>query len=176
LEDTGEPRVQQQVELPTVPVTIEQHDFQPQRCAHCEKVFSPQVPEDMRKAGLFGPRLTALVGFLKGPCHMSFSAIRKYFRDVIGVRVSRGMLSKLVRKVSDSLLEPYEALLAMLPDENRLNVDETGHKENGKGELEFGRETCLAEEGFDQSASSPVLDRSKASSSRHHAMPSVRAS
>jgi transposase len=132
LEDTGEPRVQQQVELPTVPVTIEQHDFQPQRCAHCEKVFSPQVPEDMRKAGLFGPRLTALVGFLKGPCHMSFSAIRKYFRDVIGVRVSRGMLSKLVQKVSDSLLEPYEALLAMLPDEDRLNVDETGHKENGK--------------------------------------------
>jgi hypothetical protein len=34
--------VQQQVELSTVPVNIEQHDFQPQRCAHCEKVFSPQ--------------------------------------------------------------------------------------------------------------------------------------
>ena len=29
---------------------------------------------------------------------MSFSAIRKYFRDVIGVRISKGMLQKLVRK------------------------------------------------------------------------------
>lgn len=44
----------------------------------------------------------------------------------------RGMLRKLVAKVADSLLEPYEQLLAMLPDEERLNVDETGHKENGK--------------------------------------------
>jgi transposase len=51
---------------------------------------------------------------------------------VIGVRISRGMLRKLVGKVSASLLEPYEALLAMLPREDRLNVDETGHKENGK--------------------------------------------
>lgn len=41
------------------------------------------------------------------------------------------MLRKLVGKVSESLLEPYEALLAMLPREDRLNVDETGHKENG---------------------------------------------
>jgi hypothetical protein len=41
------------------------------------------------------------------------------------------MLVKLVRKVSASLEDPYEALCAMLPDEDRLNVDETGHKENG---------------------------------------------
>jgi transposase len=63
---------------------------------------------------------------------MSYSTIRKYFRDVIGVPISRGMLRKLVGKVSASLEDPYEALCAMLPDEDRLNVDETGHKENGK--------------------------------------------
>jgi transposase len=83
-------------------------------------------------SGLAGPRLTTLVGFLKGACHMSFSAIRKFFRDVVGVRISRGMLAKLVHKVSDSLLDPYEQLLRLLPYEERLNVDETGHKENGK--------------------------------------------
>ncbi len=43
---------------------------------------------------------------------MSFSAIRKYFRDLIGVRISRGMLGKLVAKVSISLADPYDALLA----------------------------------------------------------------
>lgn len=126
------PRILQQVELLPVPVCIEQHESQPQWCAHCQKVFYPQFPDELRKAGLVGPRLTALVGFLKGACHMSFSSIRKYFRDVIGVKISRGMLRKLVGKVSDSLLEPYEALLAMLPAEDRLNVDETGHKENGR--------------------------------------------
>jgi transposase len=126
------PRVLQQIELLEISARFEQHDSQPQRCEGCQKTFYPQFPEELRKAGLVGPRLTALVGYLKGPCHMSFSAIRKYFRDVIGVQISRGMLRKLVGKVSDSLADPYEALLAMLPQEDRLNVDETGHKENGR--------------------------------------------
>ena len=133
LVDTDEPaRTMQQVELPPVSMVVEQHESRPQRCAHCDKVFYPEFPEELRRAGLVGPRLTALVGFLKGACHMSFGTIRKYFRDVIGVSISRGMLRKLVGKVADSLLEPYEALLAMLPSEDRLNVDETGHKENGQ--------------------------------------------
>ena len=122
----------QRVELLELPVVVEQHDRQAQHCTHCQKTFLPELPEELRKAGLIGPRLTALVGFLKGACHMSYGTIRRYFRDVIGVKISRGMLGKLVQKVSDALAEPYEALLAMLQQESRLNVDETGHKENGQ--------------------------------------------
>jgi len=129
-EKTG--RTIQQVELPELPIETEQHTAQGQWCPKCEKAFIPTLPDELRKAGLVGPRLTALVGFLKGVCHMSFSTIRKYFRDVLGVRISRGMLRKLVGKVTASLADPYEALCAMLALEDRLNVDETGHKENGR--------------------------------------------
>jgi transposase len=128
-----EPRSIQQVELAALPpLHITQHDAHAQQCTTCDKIFVPQFPDELRKAGLVGPRLTALVGFFKGACHMSFSCIRKYLRDVVGVTISRGMLRKLVGKVTASLEDPYEALLAMLPTEDRLNVDETGHKENGK--------------------------------------------
>jgi len=126
------PQVIQQIELQELPLRVEQHERSVQHCAGCDRTFVPAWPEELRRAGLIGPRLTALVGFFKGACHMSFSTIRKYFRDVIGVRLSRGMLAKLIGKVSDALQDPYEALLAMLPRENRLNVDETGHKENGR--------------------------------------------
>jgi transposase len=68
LEEVGESRVHQQIELSEISTTVEQHDFVRQHCAHCDKVFSPQIPEDLCKAGLFGPRLTALVEFLKGAC------------------------------------------------------------------------------------------------------------
>jgi transposase len=125
-------RTIQQVELLQVPVQIEQHTAQGQWCPKCQKTFVTTLPDELRKAGLVGPRLTALVGFLKGACHMSYSTLRKYFRDVLGVTISRGMLRKLVGKVTDSLADPYEALCAMLPTEDRLNVDETGHKENGQ--------------------------------------------
>ncbi|HID77948.1 MAG TPA: hypothetical protein EYP56_18375 [Planctomycetaceae bacterium] len=77
-------------------------------------------------------RLRLLLGFLEGVCHMSPPAIRKYVRDVIGVRIRRGTPRKLVPKVSDALEEPCEALLSLMALEERLQLDETGHKENGR--------------------------------------------
>jgi transposase len=127
-----DPKRFQQMELETQPVCIDEHRRIGQWCANCQKLHYPTLPEELLKAGLVGPRLTALVGWLHGVCHMSVSSIRKYFRDVIKIPVSRGMLSKLIRKVSQSLRDPYEELLQLLADEDRLNVDETGHKENGR--------------------------------------------
>jgi transposase len=131
LEVIQEPaRILQQVELQRLPIQVEEHQRQGQCCTQCGKTHLVPWPEDLRRAGLVGPRLTALIAYLKSACHMSFSSIRKFLRDVVGVTISRGQLRKLVAKVSDSLLDPYEQLLALLPDEDHLNVDETGHKEN----------------------------------------------
>ena len=49
-----------------------------------------------------------------------------------GVKISRGHLRKVCAKVGDSLGTAYEQLLHLLPDEDRVNVDETGHKDSGK--------------------------------------------
>jgi hypothetical protein len=51
---------------------------------------------------------------------------------VVQVTLSRGCLRKLCAKVSDSLEECYEQLRKLLPDQPTLNVDETGHKDNGQ--------------------------------------------
>ena len=63
--------------------------------------------------------------------HASFSTIRKFIRDVLGENVSRGYLRKIIGKVTESLEKPYEELLNSLPLEKKINIDETGHKENG---------------------------------------------
>jgi len=133
LVDTDAPvKVLQQVELETLPLVISEHQRATQRCTQCQKEHCVPWPEDLRRAGLVGPRLTALIGYLKSACHMSYSAIRKFMRDVVGVKISNGQLRKLVAKVTDSLAEPYAELLALLASQERLNVDETGHKDNGK--------------------------------------------
>ena len=128
----GEPRVIQQVAIIERPTFVEEHRSVAYWCPCCGKQHYAPFPEGLVKAGLVGPRLTALVAYLKGPCHASFSTIRKFFRDVVGFRISRGQLSKLVQKVSVSLADPYEQLLALLPQEAILNVDETGHKDQGR--------------------------------------------
>jgi hypothetical protein len=94
-------------------------------------VHYAEFPEDVIQEGLFRARLTALVAYMKNVCHASFSTVRKFLRDVLGVKVSRGYLAKLIQTVSAALDRPYTELLERLPLEAKLNVDETGHKDNG---------------------------------------------
>jgi transposase len=73
-----------------------------------------------------------LIAFRKGACHASFSTIRIFLRDVAGVSISRGQLSKTLDKVAEALEQPYEELWLRLPGEAIVNVEETGHKDKGE--------------------------------------------
>ena len=125
------PRVLQQMEIEKVVVFKEEHRSYPVWCERCQKVHYHPFPESVVKEGLFKERLTALVAYMKSVDHASFSTIRKFIRDVLGESVSRGYLRKVVAKASAALDAPYAELLGRLPLEQALNVDETGHKDNG---------------------------------------------
>ena len=90
------------------------------------------APQSIERGGLAGPRLTTVIAYLKGVCHASFSTIRRFVRDVIGLTISRGQLAKIIGKVSRALERPYEDLLTDLSTQAWLNIDETGHKQNGQ--------------------------------------------
>jgi transposase len=125
-------RVLQQMEVPAQPVQVTEHRSRVCRCGKCQREFAAPVPEEIQAAGLVGPRLTSLVAYLKGACHCSFSTIRKYLRDTLQVSISRAQLRNLCGKVADSLAGAWQELFASLPEQPRLNIDETGHKENGQ--------------------------------------------
>ena len=125
-------RVVQQVEVVERPVYIEQHTSLCYWCGHCQKFHYAPMPANIEKGQLIGPRLTAVIAYMKGGCHCSFSTIRKFLRDIVGITISRGQLSKLVQKASAAFEQAYNELLEYLPYETKLNVDETGHKENKK--------------------------------------------
>jgi len=125
------PKIIQQTELIEVVTHTEEHRAYAYYCGACDTIHYAPFPDEVVKEGLFKARLTALVAYMKNGCHASFSTIRKFLRDVIGVTVSRGYLAKLIQKVSQALAPSYEELLNRLPLETTLNVDETGHKENG---------------------------------------------
>ena len=76
------------------PLWITEHRALAYWCPHWGKVHYAPLPAAVEKTGLFGPKLTTLVAFMKGVCHASFSTIRKFLRDVVGIKVSRGYLAK----------------------------------------------------------------------------------
>src|SRR3954447_12320000 len=126
------PRVVQQVDIAEVPLSIQEHRSHPGCCTRCQKTYEAPLPSEIRRGGLVGQSLTTLIAYLKGACHASFSTVRKFLRDVVRVTISRGELARIIAKVSRVLERPYEELLDGLPDQARLNVDETGHKQNGQ--------------------------------------------
>lgn len=124
-------RILQQVELVERPIIITEHRSVPYYCPHCQTIHYAPIDKEVVAGGLVGPRLTTLIAFLKGGCHCSYSTIHTFVKSALGVSISRGQLVNVVQKVATSLDGAYQQLLDLLPSQTILNVDETGHKNNG---------------------------------------------
>lgn len=151
-------RVVQQIELLDRPFVIVEHRARRYRCLRTGRIITAPLPSEVARAGLLGPRLSALVAYQKSACHMSYATIRTFLRDVFGLPLSTGQLAKVVRKASAAMAGAYEQLVEALPSEPRLGVDETGHKDNGSAHWTW----CFRAERFtvykiDPSRGSQVL-------------------
>jgi len=127
------PRTLQQVEIPEIPVTVTEHRSHAAWCPRCRRTHWAPLPPEVQAAGLVGPRLSALLAWLKGVGHCSYSTTARFCRDILRLGLSLGQVVKVVGKTGVALAPAYEDLAGQLPQEPRLNVDETGHKENGRG-------------------------------------------
>jgi transposase len=119
------------MDLIEVPIFKQEHRSYPVWCEKCQKIHYMPFPPEIVREGLFKERLSALVVYMKYVNHASYSTIKKFIRDVLGEQVSSGYVRKIIRKASISLEDPYNELLKRIPLEATVNVDETGHKDNG---------------------------------------------
>lgn len=125
-------RLRQQIDLPERPLRVIELRGKAYRCEQCGRYHYGQIPRQAQATGFVGPNLAAALAFLKIKAHASYTALSCFTDEVLGHRVSRGELAKTLQKVSRALKEPYDEALAALPQEPTLNIDETGHKENGR--------------------------------------------
>jgi len=131
-EPLDEWKTHHQLELKDVPLDV--HEYRARRYRHrvTGEIISAEIPPHILAAGIAGPRLSAFIGFLKGRCHTSYSTIEALMDEVLGQRLCRGVLAKIVNtRVSPALQSTYDELLAALPSQSYLGIDETGHKDNG---------------------------------------------
>jgi len=131
-EPLDEFRTVQQVDLVEKLFEVTEHRARLYRSQTTGEVIAAPLPQEVRLAGLVGPRLTALLGFQKGACHMSYTSIRTFLGDVLGLPLSTGQIAKIIQKASAALGPSHAELEAALPWQSVMNIDETGHPENGK--------------------------------------------
>jgi transposase len=121
----------QQVDLVPKLLEVTEHRARLYRYRPTGEVVAASLPEEVMRAGLVGPRLSALIAYQKGACHMTYRVIGTFLQDVLHLPLSTGQLAKIVRKASAALASACGQLQATLPGQPVLNVDETGHPENG---------------------------------------------
>jgi hypothetical protein len=136
--------VLQQVELVEKPYLVTEHRARRYVTPSGRIVLAP-LPPQVRRAGLLGPNLTALVGWLKACGHVSYRHIEEFFRDVLALPISGGHLSGCCTgKLSEALQPAYTEAAAALRKEAVLGSDETGHYHAGEGYWTW----CLRAAGF----------------------------
>lgn len=121
----------QQIQLPGKMYKVIEHRARKYLDPVTGKVHIAPMPDEIRKGGLLGADITAAVAFMKGGCHMSYTTIQQFFKEVMHLDISRGLLSKATQKASQSLAPAYNQLAQRLPEQSYLGIDETGHKDNG---------------------------------------------
>ena len=126
-----EPKIQQTVEFSDSPVTITEYRLYGFICPKCGKVVWAKLPSGVVEGQLFQLRLQALMGYMKGSLHASYTGLEAFCREVLNINVARSHLCNVIKRVNGALAEPYEQLQQHIPTEPVLNIDESGWKDKG---------------------------------------------
>jgi transposase len=131
LEPVGEPKIQQVVKLREDPLEIIEYRSYGYRCPVCAEMVWAQLPPGVVEGQLFDWRLQALIAYMKGALHASYSNLQAFCRDVLGIEVARSHLCNTIARVNEALAAPHEELQEYIPTEPVLNIDESGWKDRG---------------------------------------------
>lgn len=131
LTPTDDYEIVQHIELLDMPIHVSEHRLRKYLTPDGKTVVT-RVPE-LEGRPIFGPRMLAMIGWLKSRAHCSYTTIATWMGDVLQVPVCRGYLAKLCNGViSASLSGAYEELEAAIPEQKTLGSDESSLKNNGK--------------------------------------------
>ena len=123
----------QVVEIPPIKLQIEEHRLHQRQCSYCGAKTRAKLPESVTQSG-YSERVTAIVALLNGMYHHSHRMIRTAMRDLFGVRIALGTVSRLRKEVSNSVASAVESAQSYVQSASLVGADETGFKQgNGDG-------------------------------------------
>jgi len=130
-ENLEQVRIHQFAELRDDPVVVIEYRLHGYICPRCGQTVWAKLPDGVIEGQLFGPRLQALIGYMKGSLHASYSGLEAFCGEILNINVARSHLCNVIKRVNEALATPYEQLKEHIPTELVLNIDETGWKDKG---------------------------------------------
>jgi len=124
---TGEPFVRQVVELPPVQPVVTEYRCLRKRCPVCGKLNEAPIPPEARYGT--GPNLTAWAAILAGRFRLSRAEVAELLSTLLHVPICKGTVQACCERTSAALAGTVAELEKALPDQSRLNLDETGWRQ-----------------------------------------------
>lgn len=131
----GSVRSQRQIlELPDIALRVIEHLFVERYCGVCKKRCTPKgdLSEQAVGQSRFGPRVHALVAYLRFVGRLPVSAITSLLSSFCRLKVSKGEVIALLSTVATLGANAYEALRTRLTESSYVHGDETGWREGGQ--------------------------------------------
>ena len=124
--------IHQVAELRQQPLEITEYRRHCYWCESCQKTHYGELPDGVDPLQICGPRLQALLAYMKGNFGASYSALQQFCAEVLSLPISLGALGKVIKRVSQALAVPCNELALEVPKQELLHIDETGWSDKGK--------------------------------------------
>jgi transposase len=121
------------IELPEIVLSVLHVILYKGRCSGCGKTGKAHIPFSLRIG--FGPRLSALIVELTGAHGDSRRAVQDFLQSVFSLRLSQGVIQKIVDRSRQALEAHYAAIREVVHSAQVNHADETTWKR--KNSLEW---------------------------------------
>jgi len=128
--DYDAPWRHQKFELPKIIPEITEYQMHFGKCKCCGTNYRAELPEGVGY-NMLGPRAMSFLAQISSTYNVTRQKAQKFFKEWFGLDISVGCISSSEGRISDYVEDCYKSLEAELVKQDRLNADETGHKESG---------------------------------------------
>ena len=123
-----EPIRHQVYEIPEIKAHVTEYQQHRLTCPCCGETTCAQLPDGVPQ-GQSGPRLMAFAVLLMAYYRQSKRRTAEFLKTLLNQPCCPALTVKIQNQVTEALRPTYEELAAKLPEQKRLNIDETPAKE-----------------------------------------------
>lgn len=113
-------------DIPSIKVTVTEHQVYSKHCPHCGAHSSGSFPPEATQRVQYGPRLQAIGTYLMNYQLLPFERSEELFNDLFGVKLSHGTLARINQRCHDRLDGAEAWIRRCILTQPVVHFDETG--------------------------------------------------
>lgn len=124
-------------ELPIMRTIVIETQLHEVECPQCHTLQRGTPPEGLEPTRQFGPRLEAMVIYLKQEQHLSYERIVETIRDLFGIELSEGGLNAILRRGGEAAQPEADKIAEAVAQSEIIGSDETTARVKGRNWWEW---------------------------------------